>query len=286
MTQMNNGKDKSKQKRNKKTENAGFIYIGSVGGFWFFLKADTPLKELNLGQLNRGIPKYLCENDFGKNTGSGQAFEDVFYKICKANGADISKVAETKNGADFMFNGEPVQLKYGRSARSIFNKLFDKKTGEYRYPGQKLITNEENVAELRELFELNKDRLKGIEVEVNPVGTPVITSEEVNAQLHRGFESMKIDARDILSNSNAQKNIAIGLIASFCVVIGIGAIVEYNKQKKEADNAKKKSKFKRAGEAVNNSLKKHWKKGLISSLIAGLTIFGGKLIQYQLRRPK
>ncbi|MDE6278082.1 MAG: hypothetical protein K2M06_08245 [Muribaculaceae bacterium] len=273
----NNGNNKSR----KKSGRDGYIYFGCVGGVYFFIKADGGLKDLNLGQLHNNMPKYLCTDDFGRNTGSGQAFEDVFYKICKSAGSDICKVEEMKNGVDFYLDGIPCQLKYGRSAKSVFQKMFDKKTGEYRYPGQTIITNVEIEGELRELIELNQDRFKGEQIIINPAGTPKITRKKVDEQFRRGFASLKLDAKDIITDSGSQKKIAIGILVSFCTIIGLGAIVEYRKIE-----SSEKATVKKIGKAVRISFRKHWKKGLAASLATAGVIFCKHLYGRQMLRPK
>lgn len=273
----------NKNNTDKKKKENSYTYFGCVAGIYFFIKADGKLKDLNLGQEFANSPKYHCKNEAGINTGSGYAFEDLFYQTCKSDGMEITQVEVMKNGADFIVNGVPVQLKYGRSPQYVFNALFDKKTGEYRYSGQTIITNKENEATLRELIEQNKDRLNGENIVVNPLGTPQISQKEVEEQLHRGFASAKIDAKNILTDSNAQTNIVFGMVVSFCAVIGIGAIREYNEL--NISEGKRERKINRIAKAVKKSLKKNWLKGTVVSAITAVVFFGGHLINRQLKRP-
>ena len=276
----------TKMKKNntyKKKEKRSYTYFGCVAGVYFFIKADGNLKGLNLGQEFANSPKYHCRNKTGLNTGSGYAFEDLFFQTCKSNGMDITQVEVMENGADFIVNGVPVQLKYGRSPKSVFKALFDKRTGEYRYSGQTIITNKENETTLRDLIEQNKDRLNGENIVVNPLGTPQISQKEVEEQLHRGIASAKIDAKNILTDSNAQTNIVFGMVVSFCAVIGIGAIHQYNELSTTEGN--REHKIKKVAKAVENSLKKNWLKGTVVSAITAVVFFGGHLINRQLKRP-
>lgn len=275
-----------KNKKSKKlTIPEGFIYIGCLNGVWFFVKADENLKELNLGQINKrtGLPKYMCVNPkTGRNTGSGQAYEDLYYKFFRANGIDITKVDEVTNGADFIVNGTPRQLKFNRSAESLFRHLFDDKTGEYRYPDQDLVVPKELEPEVRALFEKYKDLLHGREIVINPPDTPDITKKMVDDQWHRGYASIKIDALDIINDSTAQKQIIFGLIASFCSMIAIGAVIDYRKNREKNKN---KSVKKAIGESITNSVKRHWGKALIASLLTGVSVFGYLLNKRQNLRP-
>ncbi len=259
----------------------GAIYFGCAGGFYFLYIADQSLKEQNLGQDDKrtGLPRYLCTNEQGYGTGNGQAFEDIYYQICKKRGEDIYKVSEMPNGVDFYVNGEAQQLKISRSPQALFRNLFDPETGAYRYPGQNIITTAELEAELRELINANKDRFNGENVIVNPAGTPSISNQEVYDQLYRGFPSLKNDVKDILQDKNSQILLLGGFISAFLGCIGVGAVMEYRADKSNAPSLKK------MGRACNKSLRKHWKKGLLCSSMLTLICFGGHLWNRQLRRP-
>ena len=115
------------------------------------------------------------------------------------------------------------------------------------------------------------------------MGTPQISQKEVEEQLHRGFASSKIDAKNILTDSNAQTNIVFGMVVSFCAVIGIGAIREYNEL--NISEGQRERKINRVAKAVKNSLKKNWLKGTVVSTITAVVVFGGHLINRQLKRP-
>ncbi len=73
------------------------------------------------------------------------------------------------------------------------------------------------------------------------------------------------------------------MLVSFCAVIGIGAIREYqeiNSNEPQAGN-----KIKHIGKAINRSFKKHWKKGAILSSLTAATVFVVQLINRQSKRP-
>lgn len=129
----------NKNNTDKKKKENSYTYFGCVAGIYFFIKADGKLKDLNLGQEFANSPKYHCKNEAGINTGSGYAFEDLFYQTCKSNGMEITQVEVMKNGADFIVNGVPVQLKYGRSPQSVFSALFDKKLENIGIPDKPLL---------------------------------------------------------------------------------------------------------------------------------------------------
>lgn len=275
-----------KHKKGKKKINIpeGCIYFGCASGIWFFVKADDKLTELNLGQKDKitGLPKYLCTDKHGHNTGTGQAFEDLYFKLKKSQGVEITKVDEMLNGADFIVGGQPKQLKYSNTPQGAYEKLFDKRTGEYRYPGQEIVTLPEHEAMLRTLIKKNKGRLNGEKIVVSRLDASPITKRGVHNQLHKGFESMKIDAKDIITDPTAQKYIVLGLIASFCTIIGLGAIHDYTKNRKKNKN---KSVKKAIGDSMTNSVKKHWGKALFASLLTGVGVFGYLLNKRQNLRP-
>lgn len=269
-----------KKNNNQEKPKTGYIYLGCMAGGYFLFKADENLKNYNLGQVNSktNIPKYLGKNAItGRNTGSGQAFEDLAYTFYKSNGDNIVKMPEVENGADFKINGVEYQLKCNRTDKGVFNDLF--KDGKYRYPGQKLLVNSEVEDGLKKMIKANKSMFGEEIVEVNPPGSPRISRAQVHEQQYRGWKSMRNDAVEILKDPGEQGKFAVGMIVSFCAIIGIGAILEYvNRQKKE-------STLKDAGKAVTASIKKHWGKAIITTVGIAAVALGVRLFNRQLLRP-
>ena len=81
--------------------------------------------------------QYRCGN---RPTGHGYAAEDANALADRQHGHKVEKTGwnNTPDGPDRIVDGVKIQTKYCQSARASVNSAFDKQTGKYRYPDQKL----------------------------------------------------------------------------------------------------------------------------------------------------
>lgn len=167
----------------------------------------TPFKTMheytrsqNLGQTYNGVEKYKTMTIDGHTTGGGYAFEDLHVKAKVEAGHVIEKVAAIKNGADFIDNGEPVQLKYSRKGRSIAHSIFEHKGkdnayGSYRYEGQTIVVPK-GKKEYVDSHIRNRE-LNGYHDNIKPIQESTVACDEVDAYFYRGRESFMMDLQDL-----------------------------------------------------------------------------------------
>ena len=81
--------------------------------------------------------QYRCGN---RPTGHGYAAEDANALADRRHGHRVEKTGwdNSSDGPDRIVDGVKIQTKYCQSARASVNSAFDKQTGKYRYPNQKL----------------------------------------------------------------------------------------------------------------------------------------------------
>lgn len=277
------GEDKKKRFVNGTEWVVCFLVVGGVPMIFVF-NGDPAVKRINLGQDYKGVPKYKSM-DGNRYTGRGSAYEDIIARSLRKGGHDVEQVAPKKNGPDFIIDGDEVQMKYGASVEEVFNNLFDSKTGEYRYPGQKIMTNEENSERLRDLCRENADRFGENMPAINPFGWENASMEEVDAQFRRGLPSMKNDAMDIVNDSKSIISIIGAMLTVFTMLLSIKACTEYRELSKDPDMADLPTR-KKIGRSFSGAFRKGWKKMALVTVAVGGLSFACCLIYRQNRRPE
>ena len=94
-----------------------------------------------------------------QNNKHGYAAEDANALSDKMKGHKVENAGRdnASDGPDRVVNGEMIQTKYGKSAEYNVSTAFDKKTGKYRYPGQRLEVPKDQY---EKAVELMRERIK------------------------------------------------------------------------------------------------------------------------------
>lgn len=155
-------------------------------------------RSQNLGQTYNGELKYKTMSD-GNATGQGYAFEDLHEKAQVKAGHIMEKVPATKNGADYIDNGEPVQLKCSKDGWRIARSLYERKGeddayGTYRYPGQTIVVPKDK-GKYVEWHSRNRAR-NGYTDNPKSVVESQVTCAEVDSYYYKGNKSFWMDFKD------------------------------------------------------------------------------------------
>lgn len=224
-------KDKKKSKWKKlmmiAKEEGINVVVCLPGGVYMLVRFKGDMKNWNLFQkvidsfTQEEVKSYCARNKEGYPTGNGQAFEDLFFMYCRNKGYKIEKCAPEKNGSDFIVNGMAVQLKYSSNPDTIIHHLYDKKTGEYRYPGQVLVVGKGAEEPIRKGLE--KKAEQGLDTPETIYETE-IDKADIHKFMHRGIDSLKMD----MQNVYFQKTLAIGFAVGLASALIYYIYKEYN----------------------------------------------------------
>lgn len=152
----------------------------------------------NMGQTYNGVEKYKTMED-GHLTGQGYGFEDLHEKAKVEAGHVMEKVPAMKNGADYIDNGEPVQLKYSRNGWKIARSLYERKGeddayGTYRYPGQRIVVPEGKGKYVK--WHACNRRRNGYFDNPKSVEESPVSCDMVDSYFYKGDKSFKMDMKD------------------------------------------------------------------------------------------
>lgn len=293
--------NEEEKKQEKKKGAEKYLYVLTiVPGIGITLSTSMPVDSRLIHSIEIYGKKFLAykseDPETGKNTGVGYAFEDCFAREMRNKGFNVSLgekngdnkfVDLTKNGVDFIVDGISVQLKCCKNAKNTFDSLFDKKTGKFRYDNCTLIVPKDQENAVRRLIKKNPEKFSKGLPEVNPphlnVGT---TRKDAERQRDRGWESCINDAKDLLGKTDNQVKLILAAITTFMAVIGVETYLDYKKIPKDQKPETAKEKFQLFVSRGKQCLKKHWKKGLLFSVIAVGGTIGHQLYNLQTKRPK
>lgn len=108
--------------------------ISMVSGLSLFL---VPLIIAESKTKEYGMIDYSSRDYKGNSSAKGYTFENLVMDELRAKGYTVERVAKKKNGADFLVNGIPYQMKCCQNVYCYMLKLLD--GGKFRYEGQILM---------------------------------------------------------------------------------------------------------------------------------------------------
>ena len=172
-------------------KNNGAIVVGCCGTAAGFATAVQVNSQLNTKHYNE-------QNDDGKPTGHGYAFEDIANRKAKSEGetvdATVGKTHE-KGGTDAIVDGQDVQYKCCSDIQSTADKI----EGRDGYPGQKIVVNTELAEPLKRELERRERAGKvpvGTAARVVDSGISIVTAKRVAKPFTK--ESLLFDAKTAL----------------------------------------------------------------------------------------
>lgn len=164
----------------------------------FFKPMHEYTQSQNMGQTYNGVEKYKTMEN-GHLTGQGYAFEDLHEQAKVEAGHVMEKVPAKKNGADYIDNGEPVQLKYSRDGGKLARNLYERKEeddayGTYRYTGQTIVVPKGKGKYVK--WHASNRRRNGYFDNPKTIEESPVTCDTVDAYFYKGKESFKMDMKD------------------------------------------------------------------------------------------